>query len=834
MANHEQEIFSAALERATESERSAYLDMACAGLPEVRGRVEALLQAAAAAAAVGFMDESHAIVRETSGARIGRYLLRDRIGEGGFGVVYLAEQEQPVRRDVALKIIKLGMDTRAVIARFEAERQALAMMNHANIARVFDAGATETGRPYFVMELVRGAPITTFCDERRLEVHERLRLFLQVCRAVHHAHQKGVIHRDLKPSNILIALEGDVPAAKVIDFGIAKATCEPLTEKTLLSRLHGFVGTPAYMSPEQVGLGDLDIDVRSDIYSLGALLYELLAGSPVFDTKALLAGGYAEVQRAIHHGNPLPPSQRVATLEAETKRTVATRRHCTPSRLVAELRGDLDRIVGKCLEKDRARRYETTEDLAQDLMRFLRSEPVLARPATLGYRAAKFGQRHSRGVVVGVGAMALLAGLGIYHVRRLATERDRAQLEAKKTAKVSEVLTELLMTGDPFRTPSGTEPGATGALEASAERARREFATQPEVEEEILGTIGRVYLRLGQHDKARPILEEAAAAGRATGQPDARLAQTLNDLGVLCRERGDFSAAIRYGEEALALRRRVLGNDNNDVAVTLSELGRAHSSLEQYDQAEQLFRESLAIRRRVMGPEDRETATSLGDLGVGLWQKGDLAAAEPLLQQSLAIHRKVLGPRHPNVGGAMANLAQLKIDQNEIAVAEALLHEAVEIIRGSLGPRHWRTASVMTHLGTVWRLQGRTAEAATLLDEALQIARAALGNAGTVVASLEVERARVHLARGEPAAAETLLREALKTQRSVYAETSWRISTTKSLLGAALLGQGRNDEAATLLLEASRVLKDIPGPQGRETKATQERLAMVQRAHSQN
>jgi eukaryotic-like serine/threonine-protein kinase len=833
MANREQEIFWAALERTTESERSAYLDTACAGLPQVRARVEALLQAASAAAADGFMDGSHAIVHETSGARIGRYVLRDRIGEGGFGVVYLAEQEQPVRRDVALKIIKLGMDTRAVIARFEAERQALAMMNHANIARVFDAGATETGRPYFVMELVRGAPITTFCDDRRLEVHERLQLFLQVCRAVHHAHQKGVIHRDLKPSNILIALEGDLPTAKVIDFGIAKATAEPLTEKTLLSRLHGFVGTPAYMSPEQVGLGDLDIDVRSDIYSLGALLYELLAGFPVLDTKALLVSGYAEIQRVIHHQEPPPLSQRVALLEPEARLRVAAQRRSTPSRLVAELRGDLDRIVGKCLEKDRARRYETTEELAQDLIRFLRSEPVLARPATLRYRAAKFVRRHRRGVVVGVAVMALLASLGIYHVRRLADERDRAQLEAKKAAKVSEVLTELLMTGDPFRTPSGAGPGPTEALEASAERVRREFASQPEVEEEILGTIGRVYLRLGQHDKARPILEEAAVAGRATGRPDARLAQTLNDLGVLCRERGDFSSAIRYGEEALALR-RLLGSENNDVAVTLSELGRAHSGLEQYDQAEQLFRESLAIRQRVLGAEDRETATSLGDLGVGLWQKGDLAAAEPLLQQSLAIHRKVLGPKHPNVGGAMANLAQLKIDQNEIVAAELLLREAVEIIRGSLGAQHWRTASVMTHLGTVWRLQGRTAEAAALLDEALQIAHAALGNAGTVVASLEVERARVYLARGEHAAAEAMLREALKTQRSVYAETSWRISTTKSLLGAALLGQGRNDEAATLLLEASRVLKDIPGPQGRETKATQERLAMVQRAQSKN
>jgi eukaryotic-like serine/threonine-protein kinase len=825
MVNREQEIFSAALERTSETERAAFLDAACAGSPEARGRIEALLRAAAAAG--GFLAESQAIVREGPGMRIDRYHLRERIGEGGFGVVYLAEQEEPVRRTVALKIIKLGMDTRAVVARFEAERQALAMMEHPNIARVLDGGATETGRPYFVMELVRGVPITTFCNERRLRVRERLELFLQVCRAVHHAHQKGVIHRDLKPSNILITLHDGQPVAKVIDFGIAKATHEPLTEKTLLTRLHVFVGTPAYMSPEQVGLGGIDVDTRSDIYSLGALLYELLADSPVLDAQALLAGGYAEVQRVIHHVEPPAPSQRVAALEPEAKMTVALQRRCGPARLLADLRGDLDRIVLKCLEKDRTRRYETTDALARDITRHLCNEPVLARPATLGYRATKFMRRRRRGVLAGAAVFALLTTLASYHARRLATERDRAQLEAQKAAKVSEVLTELVTSADPFRTPD-----PQGSLGASAARVRREFAQQPDVRADILSAIGKVHLRRGEFDDALPLLTEALAAARAVGQADLRLAQTLSNLGVLRSERGDHAGAVPLLEEALVLRRRLLNNQHNDVAVSLVELGRVQRSRDRLDLAEPLFREALAIRRKVLGDEHREVAVSLGDVASLLWHKGELAAAEPFFLESAAMHRKTVGPDHPNVGQTLANLALLKIDQGELAAAETLFQQALEISRKSFGAKHWRTARVVGHLGTVWRRQGRLDEAVAALDEALPLVCASLGPDCLLAAALRSERARVHLERGEAGPAEALLRDALRVQRGSHAEDGWRSATTKSLLGAALLGLGRTDEAEGLLLEASRVLPDLPGPQGRETKATRECLALVARART--
>jgi serine/threonine protein kinase len=420
--NREKALFEQALDLASVAERLAFLKGACGEDAALLARVQALLHASETAK--GFLADKPAAqtillpaknmpASEKPGDRIGRYKLREKIGEGGCGVVYVAEQEEPVRRKVALKVIKLGMDTESVVARFGAERQALAMMDHPNIARVFDAGATETGRPYFVMELVRGIKITDYCDLNHLPTQERLDLFIKVCQAIQHAHQKGIIHRDIKPSNILVTLHDGVPVPKVIDFGIAKATEGRLTDATVYTQLHQFLGTPAYMSPEQAEMSGLDIDTRSDIYSLGVLLYELLTGCTPFDAQELAKAGLDAIRNTIREVEPLRPSTRLGTLQGAALAATAKQHSTESGHLLKLIRGDLDWIVMKCLEKDRSRRYETANGLAMELKRHLNNEPVLARPPTTTYRLLKAWRRKKSSFIVTVAKVAIALGAGM-------------------------------------------------------------------------------------------------------------------------------------------------------------------------------------------------------------------------------------------------------------------------------------------------------------------------------------------------------------------------------------------------------------------------------------
>ena len=410
---------------------------------------------------------------EAAGTRIGPYRLLQEIGWGGFGVVWMAEQERPVKRRVALKIIKAGMDTKEVIARFEAERQALALMDHPNIARVFDGGATDAGRPFFVMELVRGVAITRYCDENRLSVEDRLRLFMTVCQAVQHAHQKGVIHRDLKPSNILVTLQDGAPVPKVIDFGIAKATLAQLTEKTLFTRFHAFIGTPAYTSPEQMEMSGLDVDTRSDIYSLGVLLYELLAGQPPFDSGELLKSGLEAMRRTIREVDPPRPSHRLSTLTKEARLSVAQQRRTDATRLSLLLHGDLDWIVMRCLEKDRTRRYETANGLARDILRHLENEPVAARPPSKAYVFRKLIRRNKWAFLAG-GTIATVLVLGIVASTSEAVRAVRAERAAALERHRAEDLLAFML-GDLYKQLDRL--GRLDVLEAVAEKAKVYFAS---------------------------------------------------------------------------------------------------------------------------------------------------------------------------------------------------------------------------------------------------------------------------------------------------------------------------------------------------------------------
>jgi len=790
-----------------------------------------------------------------------KYKLLEELGSGGMGVVYKAEQIKPVKRSVALKIIKLGMDTKQVVARFETERQALAVMDHPNIAKVFDGGATETGRPYFVMELVRGIPITEYCDKHKLTTKERLKLFTHICQAIQHAHQKGVIHRDLKPSNVLIVVQEDKPVPKIIDFGIAKATEHSLTERTLFTEQGQLIGTPEYMSPEQAEMSGLDVDTRTDIYSLGVMLYELLVGVLPFDQETLRSAGFGEIQRIIRETEPPKASTRLSSL-GDTQTSIAEHRRTDPSSLHRQLKGDLDWILLKALEKDRTRRYETANGLALDIQRYISSEPVLARPPSAGYRMAKFAKRHKVGLGAGllvVAALVLglaLATTGLIRAKRAeaiaATERDRANQEAVTAKQVSDFLMELFKVSDPSEALGNTIT-AREILDKGAENIEKELKDQPEIQATLMSTMGEVYQSLGLYEQATPLLENALSirmglygdehldvcssmnnlANLLTDKADYEGAEQLlrkaieihqrlkggqkeyaiilNSLAGLLLEKRDLEAAEPLFREALEIQRKLLGEEDPDVADTLNNLAGVLNEKGNYPGAEALFREALELRRKLLGDNHPDVATTLNNLGMVLYKKGEYEEAEPLFKESLAVRRKIFGNEHRKVATGLNNLALLYAMKDDYEAVEPLWREALAISRKVLGNKHPLVAISLCNLGWLQREKGEYEEAEALYREALKIFREVFGNEHPEVATTLADLAFLFGEKGDYSEAEALFRDALAMHRRLLGDNHPRLANNLHNLADLLCKKDNYQEAEILFHESLEIYqKTLP------------------------
>lgn len=704
------------------------------------------------------------------------------------GLVYEAEETGPVRRRVAVKVMRAGLNSREVMARFETERQALAVMNHPGIAHVLAAGTTADGQPYFAMELVRGLPITRYCDTHRLPVEQRLELFIAVCHAVQHAHQKGVTHRDLKPTNIMVTEQDGEAQPKIIDFGIAKALGQQLTDLTLVTLSGQAMGTAAYMSPEQADPAGTDTDTRADIYSLGVVLYELLVGELPVDPDDV--GLHLFLARlAAGEANPPTPSARLQSGRQQAT-AAAIARGTDLERLRRRLRGDLDWIVMKAMAPERSRRYETANGLALDIRRFLHSEPVLARPPSTRYRIVKFVARHRLAVtaaavvaVVMLGS-AVVATLGFVRASRA---EQAAAAEARAAEAVTSFLVELFRDADPSQARSGPVT-ALDVLDRGATRARTELGDQPLHQARLLHTLGTVYATLSQFAPARELLQDALRVReRELGASNPALIETLTALGDATREHGDLDDAERHYQRALDLGLPQLGRENLQMATALAGLGALRIRQGQYAAAESLYREVIVIDTVVRRPGDLRIARNLRNLGTAIYSQGRYPEAESLYVRALRLQEQALGPRHMDVASTLTNLGALAYMEERYADAEARYQQARDIYEAVLGTEHALVANIYNNLGeTSWRL-GRLEEA------------------------------------------EALLRRALAVKERVLAPTSTSLATTLSGLAGVLRDRGRYREAEPLYVRALGIRERALGPDHRLVEETRRDFEELQR-----
>jgi non-specific serine/threonine protein kinase/serine/threonine-protein kinase len=778
-------------------------------------------------------------------AVIGRYQLLQKIGEGGMGEVWLAEQKEPVRRRVALKLVKSGINTREVIARFESERQALALMDHPAIARVLDAGATPLGAPYFVMEYVAGLPITAYCDTHRLSMRERLELFIRVCEGVQHAHQKAIIHRDLKPSNILVTEVDGRAVPKIIDFGVAKALTQKLTADTMFTRVGALVGTPEYMSPEQALSSGEDIDTRTDVYSLGIILYELLAGAPPIELRKL---ALEEFLRRLREDEPAKPSTKIRTHDSATFTELARKRQTEPVTLAKQMRGDLDSIALKALEKDRSRRYGSPSDLAADIGRYLKNEAVLAVGPSAAYRARKFARRYRLALVTTAAFVLVLivaAAVSLWQ-----------SLRANREAAIAQAVNDFLQ-NDLLAQASAENQAAQGvkvdpdlkvrtALDRAAARIGSKFGKQPEVEATIRETIGQTYLELAVYDEAEKHLTQALNLDkRILGAGNQNTLRIMNRLGTLARLQGQYGKAETILSQALQEGRNALGPEHPETLNSLQSLGTIYYLRDKPAQAEALLTQAVEIRRRVSGAENPSTLRALGNLANTYLMEAKYPKAEALYRQLLESERRVSGPEHPDTLHALDNLANVLHFEGKYGEAEQVGSEVLEIRRHIQGPEHHETILSMGNLAGTYYLQGRYAEAESLYDQTLELCRRLLGPEHPLTLAFLSDAASMYQREGKYAKAESLAVPTLAARRRLngpdnpttmtlaldlsqiyvseakFAQSEslagealgyfqkqipedWLRYRAESLSGASLSGQKRFREAEPLLVEGYR------------------------------
>ena len=846
------EIVGAALERDAD-ELHAFLDRACSEDEELRQEVDSLLAAyqesdnfslpAWDASLDGHNLDGHGETPEN----IGPYRLIRELGVGGMGQVWLAEQSEPVRRQVAIKLIRSGFFSPEITQRFLAERQSLALMNHPAIAKVFDAGTTPAGQPYLVMEYVDGSPITEYCDRVQLSIEDRLRLFQQVCEGVQHAHQKAIIHRDLKPSNILVTEVDGRPAPRIIDFGVAKPITQGDDGRTQFTQIGSMIGTLGYMSPEQADSGGEDIDTRSDVYSLGVVLYELLVGVLPLNVNRLT---YYEVLRVLREVDVPRPSTGLRQMGDSL--AVAQKRGTELAALDRQLRGDADAIALKALEKDRNRRYGTPAELAADIERFLRDEPVLAHAPSFAYHAGKYLRRHRLGVIVAAAAVILLVGFAIaqtWQLRNVRRERDRAD-------RIAGFMKDMFKVSNPSESRGNTVT-AREILDKSATQVEREAGLDVNVRSQLMEVMAETYLGLGLHGRAQTLAERTMELRRTSfGAEDPRTLASTKLLGSILYEEGrdlDSEPILRKTiglqervlgpqdpatletEDALAtllvhrakfaeaekLERRVIndetrkgGSENLALFTSMNNLGSALRGQNRFDEAEKVFRQLLERERRTLGADHPNTLLTQQRLALMLHLQGREAEAETLYRQTLAAQRRVLGTDHPDTAKTMTQLANaLQSGTPREAEAEALFREALAIQLRISGPDSLYTTRDQEGLANVLTDERRYNEAEPILRQVIETRKKTLGVDHTDVLVTQYNLANVLWQEGKLAEAERLARKTLEQQTRTLDPNDLDLPITYGLLGRILFADHRPQQAEAFAKRAFEMQLRLLGPQ---------------------